>query len=189
MRVLVAGIAGAIVMYAWASVAHLSPLATIGVQTLPNEGLIVGVLQSNLYNRGGVYVFPSPRGDQAKAGVKTTSEGLLAYSRASGALMPRRLGIEFALEVVESLLLALVAALATKDFGTRVRLAALVGLIAGLATNGSYWNWYGFGLDYSLANAFIEAMKFVVAGLAIAAVLRPRAAASLAAPAHSLPDQ
>jgi hypothetical protein len=172
MRVLIAGIAGAVAMFVWASIAHLSPLATIGVQTLPNEGFIVGVLQSNLYNRGGVYVFPSPAGDQAKTGAKTTSQGMLAYSRGTGALMPRQLGVEFALELVESLLLALVAALATTRFATRVRVAALVGLIAGVATNGSYWNWYGFGLDYTLANAFIEAMKFVVAGLAIAAVLR-----------------
>ena len=179
MRVLIAGIAGAIAMFAWASIAHLSPLATIGDQTLPNEGAIVGVLQSNLHNRGGVYVFPSPTGDQARPGAKTSSIGMLAYApHATNAVTPRQLGVEFALELVESLLLALIAALATTGFGTRVRLAALVGLIAGLATNGSYWNWYGFGVDYTLANAFIEVMKFVVAGLAIAAILRRKAAAA-----------
>jgi hypothetical protein len=178
MRVLIAGIAGAIAMYAWATVAHLSPLATIGVQTLPNEASIVGVLQSNLYNRGGLYVFPSPTGDQARTGAKTTSMGVLAYTpHATGAVTPRQLGVEFGLELVESLLLALIAALVASDFGTRVRLAALIGLIAGIATNFSYWNWYGFGLDYTLANAFIELMKFVVAGLAIAAILRRRPAA------------
>jgi hypothetical protein len=160
MRVLIAGIA------------HLSPLATIGVQTLPNEGFIVGVLQANLYNRAGVYVFPSPTGDQARTGAKTTSQGVLAYSRGTGALEPRQLGVEFVLELVESLLLAVIVSLTSARFGNRVRLAALVGLIAGVATNFSYWNWYGFGLDYTLANAFIEVMKFVVAGLAIAAVLR-----------------
>jgi hypothetical protein len=47
----------------------------------------------------------------------------------------------------------------------------MVGVIAGMATNLSYWNWYGFDLSYSLANAFIELMKFVVAGVAIALVL------------------
>ena len=177
MRVLIAGIAGAIAMFAWASIAHLSPLATIGVHTLPNEGFIVGVLQTNLYNRGGVYVFPSPKGDQAATHAKVTSEGMLAYSRGNGAMEPRQLGVEFGLELVESLLLAVIAALAAADFGTRVRLAALVGLIAGIATNFSYWNWYGFGLDYTLANGFIEAMKFVVAGLAIASILRRKAAA------------
>ena len=177
MRVLIAGIAGGVAMFVWASIAHLSPLATIGVQTLPNEAAIVGVMQSNLYNRGGVYIFPSRMGDQAKTGATTTAQGMLAYSRGTGAMMPRQLGVEFGLEVVESLLLAVVAALGAADFGTRVRLAALVGLIAGLATNFSYWNWYGFGLDYTLVTAFIEAMKFVVAGLVIAAILRRKPAA------------
>jgi len=172
MRVLIAGIAGGVAMFIWASIAHLSPLATIGVQTLPNEGFIVGVLQANLYNRGGVYVFPSPTGDQARIGAKATSQGMLAYSRGTGALEPRQLGVEFVLELLESLLLAVIVSLSTASFGNRVRLAALVGLIAGVATNFSYWNWYGFGLDYTLANAFIEVMKFVVAGLVIAAVLR-----------------
>jgi len=56
-------------------------------------------------------------------------------------------------------------------FGRRLTLAAVVGVIAAMATNLSYWNWYGFSLDYTLANAFTELMKFVFAGLAIAFVL------------------
>jgi hypothetical protein len=103
---------------------------------------------------------------------------MLAYGLGSGALTPRQLGVEFGLEVVESLLMALIAAIAGGGFGDRVRIAALVGLIAGMATNVSYWNWYGFGLDYTLANGFIEVMKFVVAGLVIAAILRRKPAAA-----------
>jgi hypothetical protein len=51
-------------------------------------------------------------------------------------------------------------------------------VIAGMATNLSYWNWYGFDLSYSLANAFIELVKFVVAGVAIALTLGWRRRAS-----------
>jgi hypothetical protein len=40
-----------------------------------------------------------------------------------------------------------------------------------MATNFSYWNWYGFNLDYTLANAFTELVKFVVAGFVAAVVL------------------
>jgi hypothetical protein len=61
-------------------------------------------------------------------------------------------------------------------FGRRFGIAVLVGVIAGIATNLSYWNWYGFGLDYTLANAFIEVVKFAVAGLVIALMLRPKRA-------------
>ena len=67
--------------------------------------------------------------------------------------------------------------MAAAGFSRRLAIAALVGLIAGVTTNFSYWNWYGFGLDYTLVTAFIEAMKFVVAGLVIAAILRRKPAA------------
>lgn len=82
--------------------------------------------------------------------------------------------------MVESLLMAAIAALAAAGFARRLTIAVLVGVIAGMATNASYWNWYGFGLDYTLANAFIELVKFAVAGLVIALLLgrrSPKAAA------------
>jgi hypothetical protein len=47
----------------------------------------------------------------------------------------------------------------------------MVGVVAAIATNFSYWNWYGFSFDYTLANAFTELVKFVVAGVVIALVL------------------
>jgi hypothetical protein len=40
----------------------------------------------------------------------------------------------------------------------------------------SYWNWYGFPFDYTMAQIVIEVVSALVAGLAIAAVLKPRAA-------------
>ena len=42
----------------------------------------------------------------------------------------------------------------------------------------SYWNWYGFSAAYTFANAFTELVKFVVAGAAIALVLRGRGKAA-----------
>jgi hypothetical protein len=85
--------------------------------------------------------------------------------------------VEFGLEIVESLLLAGVAALVAGGFGARMTAAALVGAIAAITTNLSYWNWYGFTLDYTLANGFMELMKYVIAGLVIALVLGRRPAA------------
>jgi len=177
MHVLIAGILGGIAMYVWATVAHLSPLATIGVHTIPNEPLVSAALKLNLGDKGGVYVYPGmsaapPKGDAPK----TVAAGMLAYTPNSPAgLSPTQLGAEFGLEIVESLLLAFALALSS-GFGARLGLAVLVGLIAGISTNFSYWNWYGFGLDYTLANAFIELVKYAVAGLVIALMLGRRRA-------------
>ena len=39
-----------------------------------------------------------------------------------------------------------------------------------ITTNGSYWNWYGFPLEYTLAQAFTQWIGFVVAGFMIAVI-------------------
>ena len=177
MRVLTAGILGGIAMYVWATIAHLSPLATIGVHTMPNEPLVTAALKLNLGDKGGVYVYPVMSATPKADAPKTVAAGMLAYKpNAPAGLSPTQLGVEFALEIGESLLLAFALALAS-SFGARLGLAVLVGLIAGVSTNLSYWNWWGFGLDYTLANGFIELVKYTVAGLVIAAMLgRKRAA-------------
>ena len=178
MRVLIAGILGGIAMYVWASAAHLSPLGAVGVKAMPNEAVALAGLNLNLGNSaGGIYVFPAP--SDAKGGPTTGAAGMLVYSpHATLAMTPRQLGAEFGLELVESLLLAALCALVAGGVGARLGAAALVGLIAAITTNLSYWNWYGFPLDYTLATGFTEAMKYVVAGLVIAWVLGRRRAAA-----------
>ncbi|HXQ10521.1 MAG TPA: hypothetical protein VN805_05920 [Caulobacteraceae bacterium] len=174
MRVLIAGILGAVAMYVWSTVAHLSPLAMVGVHSIPGERILVAALQLSLGDKGGLYVYPSPSTADTS---KTGPEGLIAYTpHGTGGVTPRQLGVELVLQVTESLLMAGIAALAGGGVWRRVAIAVLVGLIAGMATNFSYWNWYGFGLDYTLANGFIELVKFLLAGLVIAAMLRVKKA-------------
>ena len=185
MRVLIAGILGGIAMYVWASVAHLSPLAQIGVHTPPHPQLTAAALKLDLGDVGGVYIYSSAplpmAGGKPPPGPApvTATSGMLSYiPNGPAGLAPTQLATELVLELVESVLAAVLVAMAgAAGFGQRLGLAVLVGLIAGMATNFSYWNWYGFGLDYTLANGFIELIKFVVAGLVIAAMLRPKKAA------------
>jgi hypothetical protein len=178
MRVLLAAIVGGIAMYVWATAAHLSPLGGVGAHPMPNEGLIAAALKLNLGDKGGVYIYPGPAAAGAPAGNGPVAEGMLAYNpNGTGALRPSQLGIEFGLEMFEALMMACIAALAAVGLGRRIAIATLVGLIAGITTNLSYWNWYGFGLDYTLTNGFIELVKYLVAGVAIALMLgRPKAA-------------
>jgi hypothetical protein len=176
MRVLIAGILGGIAMYVWASVAHLTPLGAVGVRPVPNETVALATLKLDLGEARGVYVFPGMTA--GKGGPTTGAAGLIVYSpHAPLTLSPRQLGVELGLEIVESLLLAAAAALVAGGFGARLGLAVLVGVIAAITTNLSYWNWYGFTLDYTLATGFTELMKYVIAGLVIALVLGRRRAA------------
>ncbi|HEY1751659.1 MAG TPA: hypothetical protein VGG29_10360 [Caulobacteraceae bacterium] len=174
MRILIAGILGGVAMYIWASAAHLSPLATVGAHPVPNQGLVTAGLQLSLGDKGGVYIFGAA---PAAKGSAAGPAGMIAYDPhgAAAGPQPRQLVTELVLELVEAVLLAFALA-AVAGFGRRVGIAVLVGLIAAITTNASYWNWYGFGLDYTLANGFIELVKYVVAGVVAAAVMGRRAA-------------
>jgi hypothetical protein len=178
LRTIVAGVLGAIAMYLWATIAHVAtPLATIGLRAVPNEAAVAMAMHRNLGDKPGLYFLPftSDTGPKAmaeqEAKLKTSPAALIAYRPpGTGGMAPRQLITEFVLELVESLLTAAVLA-AAAGFSVRLGMAAAIGLIAAMATNLSYWNWYGFSLDYSLANAFTEFVKFVVAGAVIALAL------------------
>ena len=181
MRILLAGVLGGIAMFVWASIAHVAtPLASIGLAPMPNEAATVAALHQSLGDKPGLYFFPFMTGGASDAKamaaqqekMRTAPSGLLAYNPpGTPALAPRQLAVEFVLELIESVLAAVLLAAAAASFSRRLALAAVIGVIAAMATNFSYWNWYGFSLDYTLANAFTELMKFVFAGAAIAAAL------------------
>ena len=54
--------------------------------------------------------------------------------------------------------------------GFALRLGAIVAMFgsSAIAVNISYWNWYGFPLDYTIAQIVIELVSGLVAGAAIA---------------------
>jgi hypothetical protein len=88
----------------------------------------------------------------------------------------RRLIVEFASEAVEALLLAIVlAATALAGFLPRLAIAAAVGAAAVISTNVSYFNWYGFPLDYTIAYMTMDFVGYLAAGFAILLILRPNA--------------
>ena len=94
------------------------------------------------------------------------------------ALTPSNLAAEFATELAESLIAAFLLSWASvQGFVPRVGYVALIGVAAAITTNVSYWNWYGFPTDYTLAYGSIEIVGYVVAGIAIALIL-PRRPAS-----------
>jgi hypothetical protein len=129
-------------------------------------------MHANLGDKAGLYAFPSVGSAGNAALVARSPSGILAYTPpGAGGLTPARLATEFVLELIESVLAAFVLVAVAAEFRARLTAALVIGVIAGMATNFSYWNWWSFSLDYTLANAFIEVVKFVVAGAVIALVL------------------
>jgi hypothetical protein len=182
MRIVLAGLVGGIAMFVWTSIAHVAlPLGQIGFRAIPGEAPVLAAMHQSMGDRAGLYFFPwtDMKGKDAMAmeaaRMKANPSGLLIY-RPPGALGMdvTTLIVEFVKEVLVSLIAAfLLARTVIFGYAARAGFIALVGIAATLTTNVSYWNWYAFPADYTLAAMTIEAVGYLAAALAIAAILRP----------------
>ena len=85
------------------------------------------------------------------------------------------LGIEFATELIEALLLVwLLAQTRIESFGGRVGFIFMAGILAAMATNVPYWNWYGFPAVYTASYMSIEIVGFLCVGIVAALTLGRR---------------
>ena len=191
MKILLAGILGGIVMFIWTSIAHMAlPLGEAGISEIPNEQAVLAAMQSNIAEKSGLYFFPSPgigpnatrqeKGEamkQAAAKMASGPSGLLIYNYARPFAFAKALTIEFATELLEAILVVLLLAQTRiASFAGRVGFVLVAGILVAIATNISYWNWYGFPADYTIAYAAIEIIGYLAAGLAIAAILKCKSA-------------
>jgi len=85
------------------------------------------------------------------------------------------LGIEFATELLEAILVVfLLTQTSIESFAGRVGFVFLAGILAAIATNIPYWNWYGFPSRYTAAYMSIEIIGFLCVGLIAALLLKNR---------------
>jgi hypothetical protein len=187
MRILLAGLLGAIAMYFWSTIAHVAtPLATMGVSHLNNEQSVMDAVHTDLGDKSGFYLYPwsedmSAEGMKAQqAKLDANGMGLIVY-RAPGTAsvsMVHPMIHEFISELVQALIAAwLVAQTVIVAYARRVLFVTAVGVAVGIGTNVSYHIWYGFPTDYTFANIVIQVVGYLAAGLVIAAMLRRNATA------------
>ncbi|MEP6699419.1 MAG: hypothetical protein ABJB09_06780 [Verrucomicrobiota bacterium] len=188
MKILLAGLLGAIAMFTWTSIAHMAlPLGEAGIKEIPNEQSVTSALQNNVGQQSGLYLFPGPGlGENASSAEKheamkrlaenygKNASGLLMYNAPGRKMdMARWLGVEFSTELLEALLVVwLLAQTRLVGFGSRLSFVTIAGILAALATNVSYWNWYGFPAIYTASYMFIQIVGFFCIGLVAALVFR-----------------
>jgi hypothetical protein len=144
-------------------------------------------MQTNIGDQTGLYIFPglgvgkNPTRQEKSEAMKHMDEKIAANP--SGILMyhaPGRpftlgksLGIEFATELLEAILVVLLLAqTGIAGFAGRVGFILLGGILAAIATNVSYWNWYGFPGVYTASYMLIQVIGFLCIGIVAALVLR-----------------
>lgn len=194
-RIFLAGLLGGIAMFIWTSIAHMAlPLGETGVREIPNEASVLDSMQSGIGEKSGFYYFPglgvgsNPTHEQKNEAMKQMSErlarhpsGILVYHPAGSRpfQMVRYLSVEFVTELIEAFLAVfLLAQTRLTSYGARVGFIVVTGIIAAIATNVSYWNWYGFPENYTCAYMFTQFIGFLCVGLVAGLVLKGRRSAA-----------
>lgn len=181
MRILLAGLAGALAMFVWTAIAHMAtPLGQVGFHQIPNESAVLHTMNDSIGTQGGLYFFPwvdlsDPKAMEKSAALeKTGPSGMLLYRGPGQGMdsdMTPMLIKEFLKQLGQALIAAWIVSMIAAGFVMRAGVVAAIGVSASIATNVSYWNWYGFPLDFTMAAIVIEVVGAIAAGIAIAAVL------------------
>jgi hypothetical protein len=189
-RILAAGLLGGIAVFVWGMVSHMVlGLGSIGIQRLPNETAIVEAMRANI-TAPGLYFFPGidmvskkSKAEQAadeKAwgdAIRRGPSGLLVIdTRGKEPLMTRTFAIELLTNIFGAAIAAMLLTLAASSLTTywvRVLFVAALGLFASIAIDLSYWNWYGFPAEYTIAALVDQTLSWFVGGLVLARLIRP----------------
>ena len=164
------------------------PLGEAGIKEIPNETAVLDAMQSNIGEKSSLYIFPgfglgpNPTREEQTEAMKHMGEnlarhpsGILMYHPAGSRplMMVRWLSVEFATEFLEALLVVFLLTLTRLvSFGSRVGFVTAAGILAAIATNVSYWNWYGFPAVYTAAYIFTQVVGFICIGVVAALVLK-----------------
>jgi hypothetical protein len=186
-RIILAGVLGGIAMFIWSAIAHMAlPLGEAGISQMTNESAVLDAMKTNLGERRGLFIFPGlnvgpnatrqEKHDAMKQVAEKSSSGpsgILMYYPRRPFRFGLRLGVEFATELLESLLVvALLAQTRLTTFIGRVTFVTVAGILASIATNVSYWNWYGFPRRYIAAYMFTQIVGFFLVGLVAAFIFK-----------------
>jgi hypothetical protein len=188
-RILFAGLLGAVAMFAWTAIAHMAlPLGEAGVQNTTNDESLLSELKSTVKNQDGLYIYPTmglpPDATHAQQSaamekypekLEKNPSGFFIYHPAGSRPMNmgKFLTIEFVTELCEALIVVwLLAQTRLVSFGGRVAFVTIAGIMAAIATNISYWNWWGFPTVYTASYIFIEVVGFFLVGIVAAIMFR-----------------
>jgi len=188
-RIFLAGVLGAVAMFLWTFVSHeILPLGEAGVQNTMDDTALLNELKSTVKNKDGLYIYPSmglgPDATHAQrseamhtyeAKLAKNPSGFFIYHPAGSRPMNmgKYLTVEFVTELCEALLAVwLLAQTRIVTFGGRLGFVTAAGIMAAIATNVSYWNWWGFPGNYTAAYMFIQVVGFFLVGLVAAFMFR-----------------
>jgi hypothetical protein len=192
-RIITSGLVAGIVVFIWGAISHMAtPLGTIGIQSLPDDEAFTTLIRASL-TRSGFYFFPAMPHDPSASRAQQDA-AMKAFAEKErrgpvGIMVIRTGGVEpmsmrmLASELVSNILAAIVAAMLLSmgigspglaTLSSRVFFVTMLGLFASLSIEVSYWTWYGFPTNYTLAQFVDQLASWMFGGLVLGALIKPR---------------
>jgi hypothetical protein len=182
-RVLLGGILAGIIVFFWGFASHeLLPVGAMGIRQIPDEDAVLDKLRGQI-REAGLYAFPghdmskSLSDAEYRALSQKTEIGptgmLIIYPGGRDSALPPRLVKEVATNILCALIAAIVLSQIKSGYIVRVLCVTLMGLFGFLIVSLPYWNWYGFPLDFTEGQGVVHVVGWFLAGLVMAAIVRP----------------
>ena len=191
-RVIVGSVVGAIVYFFWGAFSWMVlPWHNATMKSLPQEEQTMIELKSDVPESGAYYFPAMPHGNYTDEQLKVAEDafmerhkkgpiGMLFYCKEgmdpmSSSSYVRALGFNFIAALIISLLLSKTS---LNCYRCRVAFVAGMGLFGGVVSYLSLWNWMHFPLDYCAVMTADLLAGWLVAGLVIAAIVKPKTVVS-----------
>jgi hypothetical protein len=191
-KIVLGALAGGVLVFVVSGILHSSTkLAEVGIRVIPNEDLVMSTMRGSM-PEAGFYFFPAPNlapmskeqkeAEQARylAKFKQGPTGILIYKPGGEDISyGRLLGTQFLIGMVGAFIVAWIlgATAGATNYGTRVLIVTLISLFAEIYILLPYWNWYGFPTNYTIGHLLGGVGSWLVAGLAMAAIIKRPATA------------
>lgn len=195
MRIVLGAVVAGTVVFFWGAISHMAlPIGTMGVNSLPGEEKTIAAMKESIHEPG-FYIFPghdmnkpmtASEMEAYAAKIKDGPSGILVFKPNGGeAMSPRQLLTELGSSVVAALIAGLILTQVKSGYFARVLIVTGLGLFGFVSVLISYWNWYGFPTDFTIGAALDEVVGWFLAGLVLAAIIRPAKVAKTVSPSLS----
>ncbi len=185
VKILLGGLVAGIIIFFWGFAAHEAlPLGETGIHNLPQEAPVSSAVKDSV-KEPGIYLLPgrammkSRSAEEQKLLQEKAAKGptgfLIIHPEGVETALPKYLLPQFLTNVVCGILAAFLVTQLRPGFVIRVLCVTLMGVFGFVMVCIPYWNWYGFPLDFTIAQAIEHTVGWFLAGLALAAIVRPAA--------------